>query len=114
MNRPTRLERLNSLVTEAILRAEDLEDAGDEDSRRAYLAVSGLEERIAEEMSAGDPEGAIARRGAVRALLKARDFARAQELAGRFLSETDAPDELRSDLNRLVEQARALSDNPQR
>jgi hypothetical protein len=39
--------------------------------------------------SPSEPEGRIARRGAVRAALKAQDFARAEALAERYLAEVD-------------------------
>lgn len=99
------IESLYPFVTEAIRRAEALEDLNDPGTPLAYLEVSNLEERIAEVLPASDPEGALARRGAVRAALAAKDLARARELAQRYLTESGADAELRSELLRLAEQA---------
>ena len=98
------LETLYPLGTEAIRRAETLEDLGAPDAHRAYREVSFLEEKVAEALPATDPEGALARRGAVRAALAARERTRAQQLVARFLSEADLGAELRIDLLRLLEQ----------
>ena len=66
------LDELYPRVTEAILRAEQLEETGPEvEAAKAYLTVSFLEEEIAELVAANEDEGAIARRGAVRAAAKA-------------------------------------------
>lgn len=99
------LEILYPLVTEAIRRAETLEDLGAPDAHRAYRAVSFLEEKVAEILPASDPEGALARRGAVRAALAARELARAEQLAERFLTEVGTDAGLRGDLLRLLEQS---------
>ncbi len=99
------VERLYPLVTKAIRRAETLEDLQAPGARSAYLDVSLLEERIAELLPASDPEGALARRGAVRAALTAREITRAQQLVGRFLAEADCGNELRKQLLQLSEQA---------
>src|SRR4029078_3347142 len=81
-NRMT-LDFLYPLITEAIRRAETLEDLRGPGARSAHLDVALLEEEIAEVLPASDPEGALARRGAVRAALAAREIARAQQLAAR-------------------------------
>ncbi|HEX3556635.1 MAG TPA: hypothetical protein VIA62_25720 [Thermoanaerobaculia bacterium] len=99
------IESLYPLITEAIRRAETLEDLQAPGARSAYLTVSLLEERIAEFLPASDPEGALARRGAVRAALTAGEINRAQKLAGRFLAEADCGAELRDELLHLSEQA---------
>lgn len=99
------IEELYPLVTEAIRRAETLEDLQAPGARSAYLDVSLLEERVTECLPASDPEGALARRGAVRAALSANEPARAEHLAERFLAEAGVNDELRSELVRLSEQA---------
>ncbi len=87
---PMSIETLYPLVTEAIRRAEALEDLGDPQAPAAQLEVSLLEERIAETLPASDPEGALARRGAVRAALAAKDLNRARRLTARFLEERRA------------------------
>jgi hypothetical protein len=93
------------LVTEAIRRAETLEDLGAPGTSAAFLDVSLLEEKIAETLPASDPEGALARRGAVRAALSARDPGRARQLAERFLAEPDIDAEAREELLQLSKQA---------
>lgn len=98
-------DELYPLVSEAIRRAETLDDLGAPGARSAYQDVSLLEEKVAEVLPASDPEGALARRGAVRAALAAKELARAQQLAERFLAETDDDAELRAELLRLSEQA---------
>ncbi len=99
------VELLYPLLSEAIRRAETLEDLRAPGARSAYLDVSLLEERVTEILLASDPEGALARRGAVRAALAARELARAQQLAERFLAEAECDAELHADLLRLSEQA---------
>jgi len=98
-------EELYPLVTEAIRRAETLEDLRAPGTAKAYLDVSLLEEKIAETLPASDPEGAIARRGAVRAAFSARDIERARELVGRYLAEAEVAGDLRDDLLELSKQA---------
>lgn len=99
------IEALYPLITEAIRRAETLEDLHAPGARSAYLDVSLLEERAAEVLPASDPEGALARRGAVRAALAAKELTRAQQLAERFLAETGTDADLRVALLQFVEQA---------
>jgi len=84
------VEILYPLVTEAIRRAETFRDLGNPGARDAHLEVSLLEEKIAESLPVSDPEGALARRGAVRAALAAGDLTRAGRLTARFLEERDA------------------------
>ena len=98
------LEILYPLVTEAIRRAETLEDLGAPGAHLAYRAVSFFEEKIAELLPVSNPEGALARRGAVRAALAARDPTHAQKLAERFLSEAGIDSELQADLLQLLKQ----------
>lgn len=81
------LETLYTLVTEAIRRAESSDDPSAPGARQAYLDVSLLEERIASLLPQSDPEGAIARRGAVSAAIAANDFRRAEELQAKFSAE---------------------------
>lgn len=99
------VELFYPLVTEAIRRAETLEDLGAPGTSLAYLDLSLLEERIAETLPACDPEGALARRGAVRAALAARDMERARRLVERYLAEPETNDELREQILELVKQA---------
>jgi len=88
----TTAEELYPLVTEAIQRAETLEDLGAPNVCSAYLDVSKLEEKVAELLPASDPEGMLARRGAVRAAVAAKEFARARMLAERFLADAELDD----------------------
>lgn len=100
-------EELYPLVTEAIRRAETLEDLHAPGTAKAYLDVSLLEEKIAETLPASDPEGAVARRGAVRAALSAREYGRARELIERFIAEDDLDANLREELLELSEQGKS-------
>jgi hypothetical protein len=104
-------EILNTLVTGAIWRAEQLEEQGVPSAPLAWAEVSSLEEELAKALPASQPEGRIARRGAVRAALKARDFTRAQALTEAYLAEKDATRALRAALRQLLEEdARALAE----
>jgi two-component system nitrogen regulation response regulator NtrX len=96
------IETLYPQVTEAIRRAEALEAADAEKAAIAYRDVSFLEEQIAGLFGPAEPEGAIARRGAVRAAISSGDFARAKELVAKFSIEVGLNEELRSDLEQLV------------
>jgi hypothetical protein len=98
------LEFLYPLVTEAIRRAEFLEDLHAPGVYTAYSDVSLLEEKVAELLPASDPEGALARRGAVRAALAARELGRARQLAERFLAEAQGDAEVQAGLRRLFEE----------
>jgi hypothetical protein len=102
------LETLYPLVTEAIRRAEVLDELGAPGARHAYLDVSLLEERIASLLPVSDAEGAIARRGAVSAAIAAHEFQRAEELAVRFAAEAALDDSLRADLTKLRKEASSL------
>jgi tetratricopeptide (TPR) repeat protein len=92
------IEFLYPQVSEAIRRAEILEDRGDPGASSAYLEVSLIEERIAEALPASDPEGALARRGAVRAAAAAKDPVRTQQLVDRFFAEAEGNVELQAEL----------------
>lgn len=101
------IDELYERVTEAILRAEALEDQGPTaEMRAAYLTVSFIEEEIAELTPPSGPEGAIARRGAVRAALKAGVPMRAGDLAERYLAEP-APPALADEIERMKADAEA-------
>lgn len=102
------LENLYLLVSEAISRAEALEDLGLPSARSAYHDLSELEEQVAGLLPATDVEGAIARRGAVRAAIQADELSRAADLVTRFLADPAAPSALRGELESLVQAADAL------
>ncbi len=78
---------LNTLISSAIWRAEQSDELGLETSNSAWAEVSKYEEELAKIISVKEPEGRIARRGAVRAALKAEDHVRAQELLNRYSAE---------------------------
>ena len=96
------VDTLYLLVSEAIQRADTLEELGAPGAAAAHLDVSLLEERIAAGLPASNPEGALARRGAVRAAGAANDWRRARELAERFMADADAGAELREQLASLL------------
>lgn len=95
---------LNTLVTGAIWRAEQLEEQGIRSAPLAWAEVSSLEEKLASAIPASQPEGRIARRGAVRAALKAKDVVRAQKLVETYLAEKQATPALRAALRQLLEE----------
>jgi hypothetical protein len=100
------LESLYLLVTEAIMRAEALQDLGAPGAAAAFVDVSLIEEEIAKRAPASDPEGAIARRGAVRAAVFGGDVQRARRLVDRFLQEEETEEVLRRQLVELLDTAR--------
>lgn len=104
------IETLYPLVTDTIRYAEMLERRGPGQADQAYLEVSLLEEQIAGLLPVTDPEGMIARRGAVSAAISGHDFERAQELATRFLVECDVNRSLSTDFARLLAQAQDMAD----
>jgi len=102
-------DTLNSLVTGAIWRAEQLEAHGIGSAPQAWSEVSSLEEELAKVISVSESEGRIARRGAVRAALKAGEYARAHALAGSYAAEGAAPGSLKAGLRKILEEdARAM------
>jgi hypothetical protein len=103
------IESLYPLVTEAIRRAEVFDEIQAPGARDAHRDVSLLEERIASLLAASTSEGAIARRGAVRAAIAAGDVHRAHDLATRFSAEGGTTDALRHELDEIVEEARNSS-----
>jgi hypothetical protein len=106
------MDELNERVTEAILRAEALEDQGaSAEMRGAYLTVSFIEEEIAEATPPSGTEGAIARRGAVRAAIKAGVPARARDLAERYLAES-SPLALAEEIRRMKTDAETSLELP--
>ena len=97
------IEALYERVTKAILKAEALDATGPRsEANQAYWTLSCVEAEIAEKLPADSEEGAIARRGAVRALLAAGLPVPAKELADRYMAEGDAPPELRRELSEMV------------
>jgi hypothetical protein len=95
---------LNTLVTEAIWRAEELEALGIPTSS-AWKDVSAIEEKLAKAFPVSEGQGRIARRGAVRAALKAGDYDRAQALADAYIAEEAAPISLRTALQETLDKA---------
>ena len=102
---------LNPLVTSAIWRAEQLDELGTGTAPLAWSEVSTLEEQLAALLAVCTQEGRLARRGAVRAALKAHDYSRAEELARRYASEDGTPDSLRAAIEEMFQQdARKLTE----
>lgn len=97
-------DELNTLVTDAIWRAQELEAVDISAAPQAWAEVSSIEEELAKAFPASDVQGKIARRGAVRAALKARDHTRAQALADAYLAEEAAPPSLKAALREILEQ----------
>jgi hypothetical protein len=96
------VDTLQTLVSSAIWRAEQLEELGPEAAYSAWADVSKLEEEIAKAIPAWESEGRIARRGAVRAALKAQDCARAQELVALYQGQNGTSAALEKDFRRLL------------
>jgi hypothetical protein len=96
-------DTLNTLVSGAIWRAEQLETHGIRPASQAWAEVSSLEEELAKALAVSESEGRIARRGAVRAALKAGDYARAHALADAYLAE-EAPRSLKTALRKILEE----------
>ena len=96
------VDTLYALVSGAIWRAEQLDELGLETASSAWGEVSRLEEEIAKVVPAKQTEGRIARRGAVRAALKANDYVRARDLAEAYVAEHGVPKTLRSELRSML------------
>lgn len=95
---------LNTLVSAAIWRAEQLDIRAIGNAHQAWAEVCSLEEELAKALPASVPEGRIARRGAVRAALKAADYARAQKLITGYLAGEPAPKSLKIELQKILEE----------
>jgi len=95
------VDTLHTLVSGAIWRAEQLDDLG-LDTLSAWCDVSRLEEEIAKNLPVKEAEGCIARRGAVRAALKAQDYIRAHDLVKGYITEPNAPASLCTELNNMM------------
>ncbi len=94
------VEQLNVKVSAGIYIAEHVIDQGSAEAHNAYAAVSALEEEIANLTTATSVEGAVARRGAVRAAVKATDIDRAKLLIVKFSAGEDSS--LREELQALL------------
>ena len=99
------LDTLYMLVSEAIERAESLDDIGAPGAQAAHLDVSMVEDEIASLTSAAETEGRIARRGVVRHALAAGAYERATNAVSRFSAEAAADDSLRLELAELIQDA---------
>ena len=95
---------LNPLVTSAIWRAEQLDELAAGTAPLAWSEVSTLEGQLVVLLAVCTQEGRLARRGAVRAALKAHDYSRAEELARRYASEDGTPDSLRAAIEEMFQQ----------
>lgn len=95
-------EALNALVTSAIWRAQQLEAHGIGSASQAWAEVSFVEEKLAKTFPISHGEGRIARRGAVRAALKAGDYTRAQELSDSYATEKGATKALKAALREML------------
>lgn len=105
------IDELNRRVSAAIYSAEQLERRGQaRETASQYAGVSVLEEEIARLLGPETNQGAIARRGAVRAALRARDPARALDLADGYLAASSVPDRLAAELSELRDEARRVLD----
>ena len=101
-------DTLNALVSDAIWRAEELEARKIPSASVAWAEVSSLEEELAKAHPVSESQGRIARRGAVRAALKARDYIRANALADEYIVE--APESLKAQLREILdEDAQAMA-----
>jgi len=109
---PEALRELYPKVTQAIMRAENAEARGDAVAKQAYAEVSRIEEEISTLLAATSAQGALARRGAVRAALFAGDAERAKQLAARFAAEPGGVDTLRQELWEILENAELPAARP--
>lgn len=100
---------LYPILTEAIRKAEILDDLKAPGRADAYLDVSLIEEKIATILPAIHEEGALARRGAVRAAIRANDFVRAEKLGQMYLQESQNHEKLREPLASVLEEISVLS-----
>lgn len=95
-------EALNALVTSAIWRAQQLEAHGIGSASQAWAEVSSVEEELAKTYPISQGEGRIARRGAVRAALKAGDYTRAQYLSDSYANQKGATKALKDALKEML------------
>jgi hypothetical protein len=99
-----KVDELHSLVSGAIWRAEQAEVRGAGDAAEAWAEVSSLEEKLAHALPVSAAEGRSARRGAVRAAIKAGDYQRGQGLAECYMVERGAPASFTESLQEIVEE----------
>ena len=90
------------LRSDGFVRAQQLEGRGIGSAPQAWAEVSSVEEELAKTYSNSLGEGRIARRGAVRAALKADDYTRAQELADCYANEKGATKALKTALREML------------
>ncbi len=95
------VDDLKMLVSEAVRRAELLQDLGSPGAREAWRELSQIEEKLAHLQPADSAGGGFARRGAIHAAIQARDFDRAEALLADFRAEGESS-------ARLVEPLAAL------
>ena len=88
----------------ALWRAEQLEIHGIRTASQAWVEVSSLEEELAKALPVSESEGRIPRRGAVRAALKAGEYARAHALADTYLAEKADPKSLKAALRAILDE----------
>jgi hypothetical protein len=107
------IQSLYPLLTEAIRRAEIYDEIKAPGARNAYRDVSLLEEQVARLLPASNDEGAIARRGAVRAAIAAEDLDRAEQLAEEYCADSNANASLKRELKDMVKQtSHQKAENP--
>ena len=97
------IDVLKTNIADAIWRAA-LDDAYHIGSAaQSWAEVSLLEEELAKAIPASKSEGRMARRGAVRAALRAGDRVRAETLVASYLGEATAPKSLKTALPKLLQ-----------
>lgn len=107
------LDDLYERVSAAIIQAES-ELETQPGRREAFLLISDLEDQIATLLPADELEGAIARRGAIRAAVRADDLPRAGMLLSKYLV-AGVPDELAMELLALTcKEVRVISQDGHR
>jgi hypothetical protein len=100
------VDDLNTLVSEAVRRAELLQDLGSPSARLAWTELSILEQQLAKLHAPTTAEGAFSRRGAVHAALMAHDTPAAERLAQQYCAEPEMYPELEASIKALIEQER--------
>ena len=83
-----KLDTLNSQVTAAIFKASHL-PGGSEEAKRAWIEVSAIESEIAKLTKRDEPEGGIARRGAVTAAFRGGNTELAKEILTDYIGRND-------------------------